>query len=354
MWKNFLRCGICAFMLLGACSEENIELESSDVVDWFAIQDKPGELGHLLHDIYKNAGVSIFVNDTLGYTDGGIDGFGNPVKYYETVSEKYLIYSSLSVKIRFVLSADTAAMLKAAKTIETWVLPNLAPSGENRIKSLLLVDSLLWQDYGGDTIRKGGKTAWVFDQSVEMIPVGKLADIKNMDERTLKFWAGMVLSPRVYTWLNNNYSDSLSVFHKMTNSDLPKRARTLYNLHGFWFWYDMETGEKFSRDESDYYNGDLWDYWRMGFLEWVDSEWEETVMADWAGKYMKKIHRKTPEKPCDAMNYIAAVYAFSDEEFEAMFAGVEYSEKCIARRLYMKKLVEKFEEVNGITRQPFK
>lgn len=351
MWKNFLLCGICAFMLLVACSEENIELESSDVVDWFAIQDKPGELGHLLHDIYKNAGVSIFVNDTLGYTDGGIDGFGKPVKYYETVSEKYLIYSSLSVKIRFVLSADTAAMLKAAKTIEAWVLPNLAPSGENRIKSLLLVDSLLWEDYGGDTIRKGGKTAWVFDQSVEMIPVGKLADIKNMDERTLKFWAGMVLSPRVYTWLNNNYSDSLSVFHKMTNSDLPKKARTLYNMNDYYYWRMLDTGEAIALNDDWYYGAELWDYWRMGFLEWADNEWEE---IDTRFDDRKKIHRKVLKKPCDAMNYIAVVYAFSDEEFEAMFAGVEYSEKCIARRLYMKKLVEKFEEANGITRQPFK
>ena len=326
MWKNFLLCGICAFMLLVACSEENIELESSDVVDWFAVQDKPGELGHLLHDIYKNTGVSIFVNDTLGYTDGGIDGFGNPVKYYETVSEKYLIYSSLSVKIRFVLSADTAAMLKAAKTIETWVLPNLAPSGENRIKSLLLVDSLLWQDYGGDTIRKGGKTAWVFDQSVEMIPVGKLADIKNMDERTLKFWAGMVLSPRVYTWLNNNYSDSLSVFHKMTNSDLPKKAKTLYNMNDYYYWRMLDTGEDIALSDDWYFGAELWDYWRMGFLEWADNEWEE---IDTRFDDRKKMHRKVLKKPCDAMNYIAVVYAFSDEEFEAMFAGVEYSEKCI-------------------------
>lgn len=48
------------------------------------------------------------------------------------------------------------------------------------------------------------------------------------------------------------------------------------------------------------------------------------------------------------MNYIAAVYAFSDEEFKNLFAGVEYSEKCIQRRLYMKKLVELFCAANGV------
>lgn len=69
----------------------------------------------------------------------------------------------------------------------------------------------------------------------------------------------------------------------------------------------------------------------MGFLEWVDTEWEEFKEEN-----VKKVHRKAPDKPCDAMNYIAAVYAFSDAEFEAMFEGVEYSEKCIKKRLYMK------------------
>lgn len=345
--KYLLYC-ICAFMLLIACNKDDDSLDATEVIDWFAIKDKPGELGHLLYDIYQKKGVSIFVNDTLGFSDGGMDAYGNPVKRYEMVSEKYLIYSSLNTDIRFVLSADTAAMLKAARTIERWVIPNLAPDGENRSKSFLLVDSLLWEVYGGDTVRKGGGTAWVFNESIETTPVGKLADIKNMDERTLKFWAGMVLSPKVYGWLNDYCSDSLSVFYKMTNSDLPKKARTLYNLHDFFILRIVDTGEEISLNDDWYYGAEVWSYWRMGFLEWVDTEWEEFKEEN-----VKKVHRKAPDKPCDAMNYIAAVYAFSDAEFEAMFEGVEYSEKCIKKRLYMKDLVKIFEDANGMTRQPF-
>lgn len=179
MWKSYLLYSICVFTLLTSCNKEDIKLDASTVIDWFAIQDKPGELGHLLHEIYEETGVSIFVNDTLGYAEDGVDAGGNPVKFYETVSEKYLIYSSVSKDIRFVLSQDTAAMLKAAYAIEKWVLPSLPPSGKYRIRSLLLVDSLLTEDYGGDTIREGGKTAWVFEESIETTPVGKLADIKT-------------------------------------------------------------------------------------------------------------------------------------------------------------------------------
>ena len=208
MWKSYLLYSLCVFTLLTSCNEEDIKLDASTVVDWFAVPDRPGELGHLLHKIYKETGVSIFVNDTLGYVEDGIDANGEPVRFYETVSEKYLLYSSVSRDIRFVLSQDTVAMLKAVNTIEKWVFANLPPSGKYRIKCLLLVVSLLTEDYGGDTIRKGGKTAGVLEESIETTPVGKLADIKNMDEPTLKFWAGMVLSSKVYNWLNSHSSDS--------------------------------------------------------------------------------------------------------------------------------------------------
>ena len=351
MWKSYLLYSVCVFMLLISCNEEDIKLDASTVVDWFAVPDRPGELGHLLHKIYEETGVSVFVNDTLGYVEDGVDANGDPVRFYETVSERYLIYSSVSKDIRFVLSKDTAAMLKAASAIEKWVVPNLPPSGKYRVKSLLLVDSLLTADYGGDTIREGGKTAWVFEESIATTPVGKLADIKNMNEPTLKFWAGMVLSAKVYTWLDSHCSDSLKVFYKMTNSDLPTKARTLYNLHDYKFYRMIDTGEEIDLNSDWYFGAELWDHWRMGFLEWGDTEWRE---IDPNNSNREIVHRKALEKPCDAMNYIAAVYAFSDEEFKNLFTGVEYSEKCIQRRLYMKKLVELFCEANGTTYQSFR
>ena len=51
MWKSYLLYSICVFTLLTSCNKEDIKLDASTVIDWFAIQDKPGELGHLLHEI---------------------------------------------------------------------------------------------------------------------------------------------------------------------------------------------------------------------------------------------------------------------------------------------------------------
>ena len=57
MWKSYLLYSICVFTLLTSCNKEDIKLDASTVIDWFAIQDKPGELGHLLHEIYEETGV---------------------------------------------------------------------------------------------------------------------------------------------------------------------------------------------------------------------------------------------------------------------------------------------------------
>lgn len=54
MWKSYLLYSVCVFMLLISCNEEDIKLDASTVVDWFAVPDRPwAELGHLLHKIYE-------------------------------------------------------------------------------------------------------------------------------------------------------------------------------------------------------------------------------------------------------------------------------------------------------------
>ena len=83
MWKSYLLYSLCVFTLLTSCNEEDIKLDASTVVDWFAVPDRPGELGHLLHKIYKETGVSIFVNDTFRikrYSFRFIARYGSDVK----------------------------------------------------------------------------------------------------------------------------------------------------------------------------------------------------------------------------------------------------------------------------------
>lgn len=379
MWRNNLLYSVCVFTLLAACSKEDTRLKPTEVVNWLEVKDKPGELGHLLYNIYEKSNLSILVNDTLGYMEGeSMDANGNLKRDYETVSEKYLVYSANS-KIRFVLSADTAAMLKAAKTIEKWVVPNLPSVERYRTRSFLLVDSLLWDDYGGDTIyrKEISGTAWVYNEALETVPAGKLANIKKMDERTLKFWSGMLLAPKVLSWLKDNCADSLAVFYDISGITGYEgwNPPTLYNLNrnfnmeleysDYSIYREIESGELISLLGDEFNYLEFCNYWEMGFLEWTNPEWEEVTPAeddyynDWYGgssdnKPAMKIHRKVPSQAIDAMNYIAVVYAFSDAEFDMMFAPVkDECEKCFRKRVYMKELVRLFEEANGVMRHPF-
>ena len=351
MRRSYLLFGILTWMLLWACNRDEDKIQVGEVIDWFAVKDKPGELGHLLYDIYERTGLPVFVNDTLGGAYAGEDSKGNPVYNYETVSIKYYIYGAYD-GVRFVLSRDTAAMLKAAETIDRWVLPNLAPEGIDRVKSFLLVDSLIWSAYGGERTRS--KNAWVYNLSVETTPVGKLSDIKEMSDRELKFWAGMVISTKVQSWLDKYCSDSLSVFYKITNADVPSK-QTFY-LKEYNYWIDAKTG-KFI--DSQKFIGKTWSCYKQGFLEWAgieqfgEPEWDEDYVDDSCEGWIQQVFRMVPTQACDVMNYIAAVYAYSDSEFETMFNGVEGKEKCVKKRLYMKTLVKLFEDAQGITRHPF-
>lgn len=79
-----------------ACSKEEILSPSHADLDWYAVQDKPGELNQLLYHIYKDYGCSVFYKDTLGSEFRGIDELGDSIIYYETLNEdfakRYILY----------------------------------------------------------------------------------------------------------------------------------------------------------------------------------------------------------------------------------------------------------------------
>lgn len=90
----------------------------------------------------------------------------------------------------------------------------------------------------------------------------------------------------------------------------------------------------------------------MGFLEWVRERYVQDSYSIFDGQ-IRTIKQYPPSKKIDVMNYVAAVYAFSDEEFAAMMQEVDGGKKCIEKRLIMKDLVAKFDEATGVTRQAF-
>ena len=68
--KNMLKNLLYAMFLLSLCvscstGDDDDVFATEDMIDWYVVQDKPGKVNRLLYDIYKNEGMTIFINDTL-------------------------------------------------------------------------------------------------------------------------------------------------------------------------------------------------------------------------------------------------------------------------------------------------
>ena len=142
MLKNLLY----AMFLLSLCvscstGDDDDVFATEDMIDWYVVQDKPGKVNRLLYDIYKNEGMTIFINDTL-YREEAEDQFGNPIVNLELFDVGYYVFSTDS-KVSVRMAADSVAMIKALNTIREKVLPYLPKSGAYRPRSILLVDSVL-------------------------------------------------------------------------------------------------------------------------------------------------------------------------------------------------------------------
>lgn len=76
---RFLYVYIGLFILtLTACSDDDGDLSPSlGDQNWWEIKDNPdSELDHLIYEVYKESGISIFYNDTIG-REVRTDVFGN-------------------------------------------------------------------------------------------------------------------------------------------------------------------------------------------------------------------------------------------------------------------------------------
>ena len=87
--------GIVLCLFMGCNSDDEDVKAVENMPDWFKIEDKPGEINHLIYGIYKDYGVTIFINDTLGYEELGEDAYGNPVVHTELFNMGYYVYGTI-------------------------------------------------------------------------------------------------------------------------------------------------------------------------------------------------------------------------------------------------------------------
>lgn len=304
----FIILGIMLCLLVGCNSDDEDVRAVENMPDWFRIEDKPGEFNQLVYNIYKDYGVTIFVNDTLGYENMGEDTHGNPVVHIELFNMGYYVYGTYTDG-RMKLSSDTVAMVIAVKMIKDRVIPYLPGEGVYRPLSFLLADSILLTETISYT--PVAREIDVYGKGLRGIVVGRLNAMKEMSQDELNWLGGEILSVKAADWILEYCVDELEAYYKITGEDLYGKTST----------------------ESPFSPAPKPE--ELGFIKRVD--------ASISGKkYMKN-----PDRKQDVQDYISAVYAYRGEEnrFNELYSAYQ---KVTNKFKLMQPIVEKYEIANKI------
>ena len=321
MKNKFIVYGILSVLSFVGCDKEDDLSWNGDRTNWFEIQDKPGRFNQLAYQVYRESGLPIFVNDTIGTEIRGTDAYGEPIIHHEMFVVGYSITSQLG-EAGFVLSSDTANMLKAVELIRDRVIPNLPAKLLYRPYSIFLVDTLYSIDYDWKADPKSWpdnmQTAYSY-RSMMGVVAGRLFEISRMNEDEQAFWAGMIVAENVAPALMAYYNDDIQDFYKVTK-DAGGDYRTMYR--GF-----ASTGApidpNFSKECEE-----------LGFFEWKN-----------VGRYKPAptlfVQKTTISDALDVKEYVAAVYAYTQQKFEELYADYPF---CIKKYEIMKGIVERFKQ----------
>ncbi len=300
--------GIVLCLFMGCNSDDEDVKAVENMPDWFKIEDKPGEINHLIYGIYKDYGVTIFINDTLGYEELGEDAYGNPVVHTELFNMGYYVYGTYT-EGRMRLSSDTAAMIIAVNMIKDRVIPYLPEESVYRPLSFLLADSILLTETISYT--PVTREVNVYGKGLRGIVVGRLNAMKEMEQDELNMLGGEILAVKSADWILEFCVDELEDYYKITGEDQYGKTST----------------------ESPFSPAPKPE--ELGFIRRVDA-----LIS--GRKYMKN-----PDRKQDIQDYVTVIYAYRGEESRFYELYSTYP-KVIDKFKLMRPIVEKYEIANGI------
>lgn len=199
MMKRYLYMLCACVLALSACNRDDEDVHATYAdANWFVIPDKPGEFNQLVYEIFRETGMPIFVNDTLGEEYYATDAQGNALFRTESFNIWYSLFGDMEKTdtqkgdCYTVQSADTVAMIKAATVIREQVIPRLPKTGEWRPKCYFMVDSIndkmtVWIGFDVNKLNVNNIACYA---ALKGVAVGQLCDIEKMGEKELALWAG--------------------------------------------------------------------------------------------------------------------------------------------------------------------
>lgn len=271
--------GVMLLLLATSCDKNDEAFPTDKDRDWFEMKDDPNNpLPHSIYAIYKETGISIYYNDTIGWEDRGIDLNGNPLIHYEILDPFYTLASNSSGKdATFVLHRDEENIMGTVILLKETVIARLPEYMYPR--SLLIVDSLQTTDYTPRPliIRKGLMTSLV-----QVI-------IEQTEEEKV-VWGANIASTLVANYLMDTPNEKFNAFFDVSGKVL-EGGISAYKV-------DMMMGmPNFVEDIG-----------LLGFLVY-------SAEKDSYPPYMYY----TPDQKEDLRSYLAAYYQYTDQEFKAEY-----------------------------------
>ena len=110
------------------CSKEDDLTPSYVDAEWFMIQDNPDDaVQHAAYGVYSSWGIPVFLNDTIGQQERGIDHNGQPIVYHKVLDLNYNLNNPANVYSivakRIALIQDEADKLAGIEFIDKVFLP---------------------------------------------------------------------------------------------------------------------------------------------------------------------------------------------------------------------------------------
>lgn len=275
-----------------ACSKEGRLTPSCLDKNWYAIENKPGNLNQLLYKIYKEYDCSVFYKDTIGKEYRGLDGNGDSIIYYETLKIGYFI--SGKSNIHYTLTDRKDRLMAGAKILYESILPELK-------KRKLIPRSILLTD----TIRleERANKAWYVKKTMTGLLLGSVIEkaegdylnIEDMTEIQKKEVKGRIMASM---FLENLMNTEFEYLDKEFLSIITE-----------------ETGVEFIYERSYYDNNE--EYHKpveeLGFITWGYSVKKKGFTGTWL------IYKKTVSKKQDIEDFMAVVLGIEEDAFSQRY-----------------------------------
>ena len=275
---------MCGILFFSGCYHESDLKPTHFDRNWYEIQDSENQLDHMRYLVYKESGISIFYNDTIGSVNRGVDAFGEPVIYYEVLHPDYTILSMVR-KTTYELSGQQDDLMEGVKLIQDRVIPELI-SPVLYPRCFLLVKKLTLSN----------QASYVADcfQGMMTTIVSHVEELEGMSESELQRLAMQVVGEQVGGYLVDSCYAELEPFYNVARKEI-NPSGTMYG-----FTLTPASTPKLGPVEE------------FGFLSFD------------RGMFNNAMRFTTVSEKRDVMDYVTEVYMNDDAAFKEKYKNYPY------------------------------